>query len=470
MVLFTVWIGCTRDEPLDPIAEALPWADCGEGFQCATLRSGDADLAVTWHPSTVPSDGVLVMANGGPGASSIGLLRNVMYYWAEGDPELWSDRNWVAMDNRGVGQSAQVGCVDDDWFDTLRLLEPVPATEAEADVLRDGRDEFQAGCLDEQGEQGLADLGTPIYADDLDTLRDTLGQETLDLIGYSYGTWIGAVYATLYPDRVGRFVLDGVVAPQTTRDIALRGQTEGFELALERFFDRCAADPECPIHDDPAGVYDRLLAASAVTPLAAASDPWGRTLGRNDMRWSASTLLYDPDDEGLAQALAEADAGDAGLLLAGADDGWGRDPQTTAYGSTLRGYWAIGCLDLPWPEGWTDDDVWAFGASLDEGWPRLGSALLTGELTCAGWPVTAPETRIAAPEAPPLLLVGGLYDPATPWDGADVMIDALDNDSRLLTFEGDGHVAMFGDPSGCVYTQERAFLLYGDDPGVQVCP
>lgn len=462
-------LSACKPEPEDPIGDALTWSGCDDGFLCATFPSGDAELAVIWHPAPDPLAPLSVMAQGGPGASSIALLQNVIRGWSESDPALWADRNWIALDNRGVGRTGAVDCVGDDWFDALRTQEPVPRTEAEAEVQRAERDTFQQGCLDDRGEDGLLALGTPTHTADLEALRERLGPSTLDFVGYSYGTWTGAVYAATYPDSVGRFVLDGVVAPQTTRDLALAGQAEGFELALERFFERCAADPDCAVHDEPAGTWDRLLAASTVAPLPAPSDPWGRTLGRNDFRWATASLLYNPDDDVLAQGLAEAEAGDAALLLAGADDGWGRDPDTTRYGSTLQGYWAIGCLDLPWPDGWTDTDVWAFGTTLDERWPRLGSSLLTGEIVCSGWSVTAPETSVSAPDAPPLLLVGGLYDPATPWESADAMIDALDNGSALLTFEGDGHVAMFGDASGCTYAAERAFLLYGELPS-EDCP
>ena len=122
------------------------------------------------------------------------------------------------------------------------------------------------------------------------------------------------------------------------------------------------------------------------------------------------------------------------------------------------------------PDGWTDEDVWAYGTSLDEGWPRLGSALITGELNCSGWPVQAPPVSVAAPDAPPMLLVGGRYDPATPFAGAEAMQQALENDTRLLAYEGDGHVALFSDVTGCVYEQERSFLLYGDDPQTGSCP
>jgi pimeloyl-ACP methyl ester carboxylesterase len=446
------------------------WVPCDEIFECSTLRTASAEIAVVRHLADPPTDGLVVMANGGPGSSSIDLLEMLVTYWGPSDPDLWLGLNWIAMDNRGVGRSDPILCADDAWYDELRLLEPVPATAAESAALAASRDAFQQGCLDARSEDELVELGTATYVADIDGLREALGEPTLDLIGFSYGTWVGALYAATHPDRVGRFVLDGVMAPLTTRDAFLASQTAGFTDALERFFDRCEADPACPVNDDPAGVFDRLLADAETAPLAAPSDPWGRSLSRNDLRWAVSSLLYGPDDETFAQALDEARGGDAALLLAAGDDGWGRDPSTGEYSTVYGGYWAIGCLDLPWPEGYSDEDVWAFGAQLELDWPELGSALLTGELNCAGWPVTAPVPSVSAPTAPPLLLVNGLHDPATPWAGAEAMQDALGNGSLLLPFDGDGHVAMFSDESWCSYLQIRSYLLDGTEPTVSSCP
>lgn len=452
------------------VTEGLRWLPCGDGFLCATLARDEGPLEVTWHPAAMATPQVIAMGQGGPGGSSIDLLHTVLDVFAPYDPDLWSNVNWIAMDNRGTGGSDPLDCVDASWFDALRQYEPVPADEDAAEALGALRTAFQAGCLADRGLEGLAALGTPTTADDLDAFREAYGADLLDFIGYSYGTWLGAVYAGAYPAHVGRFVLDAIVAPDLTRDEFLASQADGFETALERFFDRCSADPGCPIAADPAGVFDALLADAGTGPLPAPGDPDGRSLVRNDLRWGVATLLYGPDDEALGDALAEAADGDATALLAAADAGWGRDPDTGDYSVTLQGYWAIGCLDAPWPAGWTDDDVFAFGAALDVEFPRLGSTLLSGELTCSGWPVSAAAPSVAAPDAPPLLLVNGLWDPATPFDGALALQDALANDSPLLTFEGDGHVAMFSDATGCTYDGIRSFLLDGVVPSGGTCP
>jgi pimeloyl-ACP methyl ester carboxylesterase len=464
---FVLWSAC-KPEP-EPAEDWLPCENADDGspvtFECATLDGG---VAAVRHVAEPRSDQWAIVASGGPGGSSIDLLAGLVAgSFGDNDPDLWRAVNWMAIDNRGVGQSGQIACVGDDWFDDLRARDPNPADDAARDGLVASADAFRAGCLADRSADDLALLGTPTYADDLDALRASVGADTVDFLGFSYGTWIGAVYAATYPEHVGRFVLDGVVAPDGTRDVFLRGQAEGFEVALERFFDRCADDEDCAVHDDPAGTFDALLAQARAEPLPAPTDPDGRTLSANDLRWAAASTLYGPYDEDFAEALAAAAAGDAGPMLAIADSGWDRDPETGAYGPTLQGYWAIGCVDVPWPDGWVDEDVWAFAAELDADWPRMGAALVTGELNCMDWPVSAPEPSLEAVDAAPLLLVGGAWDPATPLQGAYDLKDALGNESIVLEYAGDGHVAMFND--GCTYVAERGWILDGEAPP-ESCP
>jgi pimeloyl-ACP methyl ester carboxylesterase len=443
---------------------ALDWQECDDGFECATLDADGAAIAVVRHAGG--TERVAVFASGGPGVSSIDEIEWLVPNWGDDDPELWQDTTWVAMDNRGVGRTDPLDCVGDDWYADVRWREPIPATEEDAAALRASRDAFQAGCLADTPADELARLDSATYADDLDTFRDALGADTLDFLGVSAGTYVGALYAARHPDGVGRFVLDGVVGPDATRDGFLRDQTAGMEAALQRFFERCDVDPDCPIGPDAAAVYDRVLAASLAAPIPAPSDAHGRVATRNEVRWAVASLLYGPYDEDLGAALAAADAGDGGPLLLAGDDGWGFDGEH--YDPSYQRYWGIGCVDQPWPSDWTEDDVWAFGRELEAASPRIGSSILTGELTCLGWPAAAPEVSLAS-TAPPLWLVNGLYDPATPYDGAEAMQDALGNGSTLLPFDGDGHVAMFTDTTGCAYEAERAVLLTGTT-SVEACP
>lgn len=441
-------------------SDTLTWVGCSPvGFECATFERDGVPIAVVRHQGARKAR-VAALLTGGPGSSSIDLLKTLIPLLGGYDEELWrTGVTWLAMDNRGVGQTDPITCVDDAWFDNMRVREPVPADDAEADGLYASRDTFQAGCLADRGPDELAELTSEVYADDLDALREALGEPTLDLYGLSAGTWVGASYLARHPEHAGRVVLDGVVSPEVGRDRFLAGQAAGFELALTRFFDRCAADNTCAVHADPAGTFDRVLAS---VPLPAGD----RTLTRNDLRWGTAGLLYGPDDVGLAEALAAADAGDGTLMLEATDAGWGRDP-SGQYSPLYQRYWAIGCVDQPWPAEFVAEDIWALGEGLDADHPRLGASVLSGELNCLDWPAVVPAPNFSAPAAPPALLINGLYDPATPYAGAEQMIASLNNNSVLIPYDGDGHVASFID--GCSYDAFRTFLLTGETT-TEACP
>lgn len=462
-MLLLSFLACppTPEDTAIPTSETLDWQSCDGDFECATLPVGDTSVAVVRHLGTSPNARTLLLATGGPGASSINLLEYLIKTTGALDPDFWLKNTWIAMDNRGVGRSDQVICGDSAWFEDIRGRDPIPANDNDALALQASRDAFQAGCLADRSEAELAELSSSVYADDIDQFRIALGLDQIDYIGFSGGTLVGALYASHYPEHVGHFVLDGVMAPPTTRDAFLQSQADGMELALQRFFARCAANLDCPIYEDPAGVYDRLLAAATVAPLPAPSDALGRSASPNTLRWAMTSMLYSPDDVTIGSVLAMADAGDAALVLAAADGGWGLDIESGDYDTLLQGYWAIGCLDQPWPADWTDSDVWAFGAHLNTENPRVGLTMLSGELNCQGWPVPSPTLDLGAPAAAPLLLVNGNYDPATPMSGAQAMQTILNNDSVLLSFEGDGHVAFFSDTTGCSYLAEREYLLTG---------
>lgn len=447
----------------NPLADALDWETCRDGLQCAALQVDDGELQVLWAPAVEHTGHVGVLASGGPGGSSVRLLDRYADFADDALEPWFAQTDWVAIDARGTGARG-VRCVDDDWYDRLRTYDAVPTSTADRDALGLLRDEFIAGCSAELDDDQLVALGTPTAADDLDALRDTLGVDAVSFIGTSYGTWLGAVYAKRYPDRVENFVLDSVVGPAATRDVFLESQAEGFENALSRFFEWCNSDDECSL-DDPADTYDRLLAS---TPIAVPTDSRGRSITRNELRWAVTMSMYQPSGwPGLAEVLAAADDGVVEPLMAAADSAWGMNPDTGRYDAGFARYLAIGCVDQPWPEGWTDDDVFAFGEQLDVDYPRLGGTLITGELACQDWPVREPAFSIADSGAPPMLLAAGRHDPATPWQDTVDLLDALDNDSQLLTWEGDGHGVLWR--SGCTFWAITDFLLDGTRPDVEAC-
>jgi len=292
---------------------------------------------------------------------------------------------------------------------------------------------------------------------DLERLRVALGEDQLSFVGYSYGTFLGAIYASMYPDRVRAFVLDGPVDPtMTAREVAL-AQARGFEHSLDDFLADCSAHTGCAFHHDgdAADAYDALRARAARSPIPA-DGVTGR--GLNQTRFDAAVLqqlyLGRPAWPALATALADAADGDASALLGHADafvgrDGAGRDDHA------LEAFWAVSCLDGP-----AIGDVDAAAALEAEAIavaPRFGAFIVNNSLPCSVWPVppVAAPGRLAAKGAAPILVIGTTDDPATPLAQARSLAGALQH-GKLLVADGEQHTS-FNVGNQCV---DRAVTRY----------
>ncbi len=156
----------------------------------------------------------------------------------------------VSFDPRGTGKSRPVECIDDATADRLNAVDPTPSSDADLHAFYDGTHDpvdLVARCVARNGAW-LAQLGSRNVARDLDRLRTALGEDTLSFVGYSYGTVIGSVYAQMFPDRVGRMVLDSPVDLSADALTELRGNSQGFEQALDDFLADCAKRSACKFH------------------------------------------------------------------------------------------------------------------------------------------------------------------------------------------------------------------------------
>ena len=234
----------------------------------------------------------------------------------------------------------------------------------------------------------LSDVSTVYAARDMDLLRAALGDAKLTYVGYSYGTFLGATYAGLFPDHVRALVLDAAVDPALDLVGRLRGQATSFEGALDRFLASCSADPHCDFYEGGASAraFDRLIAGLDRKPLAAPLVGGGRAATAGEA-WSAILgALYSPGFGWpyLAQALGLAAQGDGSLLLETADALNGRKPDGE-YSNEVEANGAINCVDEPAP---TDPAAYVtLAQQLVRTAPRVGRVLAASGLTCAYWPV-----------------------------------------------------------------------------------
>ncbi|MFE1857436.1 alpha/beta hydrolase [Streptomyces anandii] len=459
-------------------AQKLTWRNCGvPGYQCATLKApldyshpagGDIKLAVARKKATGPGKriGSLLVNPGGPGGSAIGYLQQ---YAGVGYPaEVRARYDMVAMDPRGVARSEPVECLDDRGMDTYTQTDMTPDDRGEVDALVGAYRKFADGC-GAHDPRLLRHVSTVEAARDMDILRAALGDRTLHYVGASYGTFLGATYAGLFPKRVGRLVLDGAMDPSLSARRLNLDQTAGFETAFQSFARDCVRQSDCPLGGrgtTPKQAGDRLAAFFRkldAHPIPT-GDADGRRLGEALATTGVIAAMYDQAAwpqlrEALNSAMKDNDG--AGLLIL-SDSYYERDADGH-YSNLMYANAAVNCLDLP-PAFASPQQVQKSLPSFEKASPVFGEGLAWASLNCAYWPVraTAGPHRIVAKGAAPIVVVGTTRDPATPYRWAQSLARQLSS-GRLLTFNGDGHTA-YGRGSRCIDSAIDAYLLHGTPP------
>jgi pimeloyl-ACP methyl ester carboxylesterase len=453
-------------------AQHLDWQPCDGGFQCAQLvvpfdyarpNGPRFTLPVIKLPASDPSQriGALVINPGGPGGSGVQYALGARL---EFPAAILARFDIVGFDPRGVGGSQPaLNCLTGPQLDTFLATDDEPSDPAQlAHVIAESK-QFAALC-ERNSAALLPYVGTANAARDMDVLRSALGASQLTYLGKSYGTYLGAWYAQLFPHRVRALVLDGAVDPQASSLQATIAQAEGFQGAFESFAAWCLASPGCPLGPagGPTGGVAGATAKVEGLIARANSVPLANRLGDGQVADGAMLLTGVADAlysrsfwPALRTALASAFTGDGTDLVSLANQLYGRNPNGT-YSSLANSVTAIDCLDKPWPRSLAP---WQSAASTAaKAAPMFGAALVWGSLTCAYWPVPSyPLPQIRAAGAPPILVVGTLRDPATPYRWAQALAGDLSS-GVLLGWNGDGHTA-YGEGSACVDTIVNDYLI-----------
>jgi pimeloyl-ACP methyl ester carboxylesterase len=450
---------------------SLPWHACGGGFQCATLSvpvdwsqpgGQQVALAVSRHPASDPKHrlGTLVVNFGGPGDPGAETLR---MGGLNGFPaEIRARFDVVSFDPRGTGQSRPIACVDDHTYDAFLAEDPTPDTPQQFESFYAGTNgpvDLVAACLARQG-QWLGQVGTRNTARDLEALRAAIGTPKLTFLGYSYGTVLGAIYAQLYPNRVGPMVLDGAVNLSDTATSELQANAVGFEHALDAFLTDCATRKRCAYYhagDTRAALatLQQRFESGYRVPVAD-----GRQAGATLFYLALAAALYDRANwPYLARALADAERGRGDLMASFADSITGRGPDGH-FDHLQEALNAIRCDDrrdalVPF------DAYRAQYAQYSQQFPIFGAFLAASPIGC--------DPRLPAPPASdqvgdvhvtgtaPILIVGTTGDPATPYSGAIDLQQRLAG-SRILTLVSTEH-AGYAKGISCIDSAVDSYLL-----------
>ena len=451
----------------DFYTQELEWSPCGN-HECAMAAmpidysdpTGDTvSIALEKQPADGEPLGTIFVNPGGPGGSGVDFVEQVA---TEFRPEVLERYDIVGFDPRGVGLSDPVDCYDTEELDEFISVDPTPDNDQEEQGALEATKEFAAACLETTGDL-LAHVSTIEVARDLDVLRGVVGDETLTYYGASYGTTLGSTYAELFPDKVGRMVLDGATDPSLSAEESNRSQAAGFQLALEAYLDECLTQEDCPFTGDRQAALDQieeLLAGLDEDPLPTGDEerPLTESLGF----FGIAVTLYSEDSwPYLSDGLALALEGDGSALLQFADIYFSRENGEFADNSA-EVIFAVNCLDEPL--SLSVEDIEASVPEYEKASPTFGRVFAWSMLGCSNWPVTTTEERITidAAGAAPIVVIGTTGDPATPYEEAVALADQLES-GVLVTRVGDGHTA-FGAGNQCVDSAVDAYYLEGTVP------
>jgi pimeloyl-ACP methyl ester carboxylesterase len=481
--------------PAAPEVAPIEWTDCNEQIQplIASQPGSDRDLTFSCGRTEVPISydepggdslplflirvvmagqtdriGSLMVNPGGPGASgadaAIGLALTLPV-------EVLQRFDLVGFDPRGVGLSTPVECIPDDLKDEIVAAEPRPTTDEQLDDAFALAQEVADGCAEEYGA-ALSTFNTVDTAKDMDRLRQAVGDEQLNFLGYSYGTTLGSTYAELFPDKVRAMVLDAAVDPDTDEVTHAEESAAAFEAGFDAFAANCLTlIAGCPLGAQPRQFVEALLAQAAQTPIpssepaptptttpapgtpAEPAEP--RTATPGVVMTAIQAGLYDTKSwPQLVQALAAAQQGNSAALFSLADSYSGRLEDGT-YSNLIDANLAVNCADTE--ETFEEDEVRDLAGEWSAKYPLFGAGSAISLYTCSVWEAErTPVPERDAEGSAPILVVGNAGDPVTPLPGAVDLAEDLEA-GVLLTWQGQGHTAY--PKTACVTATVNAYLI-----------
>ncbi|MFE5538595.1 alpha/beta hydrolase [Streptomyces sp. NPDC056492] len=455
----------------------LDWQPCAGGsLECASMSvprdwyhpgSGpDLTVAVSRHRATDPAKrrGVLMMAAGGPGASGLPRPARLASY----SPKLAAAYDIVSFDQRGVGASTKVVCSDQDKVDAMFGGGDLrDRSTAAVRQTFDRAREFVRDC--ERASGGLLPYITTDQAvHDMDLYRELLGAQKISYYGPSYATFLGAYYATEFPRRVERVVLDSNIDFTGDWQSFLTGQPMSFQRRFEQDFLPWLAARDATYHqgstpEEAKASYERLRAALHDRPL----DVEGTVITPDHLDAAATGALYNAnqfaDLADLLGFLEHPDQAPAQTRKAVADKL--RHPMGAEFAADFL---SVTCGDTPWNR---DGRYWVEkSAEATRTHPLAGARELTYASVCASWPRSkTPRVKVTGEGLPPVLMLNSKNDPATYYEAAVRAHRGLAG-SRLVTVEGGDH-GQFQNGNACVDAYVERYLLDGALPaGDTGCP
>ncbi|UNS95650.1 alpha/beta hydrolase [Streptomyces tubbatahanensis] len=401
--------------------------------------------------------GSLVYNPGGPGGSGMAFPNRI-----PDENPLWAKAatayDFVGFDPRGVGHSAPISCADPQEWVKAPKDDPVPDSEADKRAQRKLAKEYADGCK-ERGGDLLPQMTTPNTARDLDVIRAALGDKKLNYLGVSYGTYLGAVYAELFPGHIRRMITDSIVNPSPKKiwydvnldqDIAFQTRWEDWKKWVAK-------------HDDVYNIGstpEKIEAKWRELRSTAKKDPIGGVVGPSELLgFFQSAPYYDSAWAEVASVWAAYLGGDEKPLIEAAAPDMSDVEGNKASENSNAVYTAVECNDAQWPRDWK---IWDRDSTrLHEKYPFLTWSNAWMNYPCGVWPLKQHKPlNIHAKTSHPVLMIQATRDAATPYPGGVELHKRLKG-SRLITEKGAGSHGITNLKNDCINKRVDAYLLKG---------
>jgi pimeloyl-ACP methyl ester carboxylesterase len=451
-------------KPPASVTAKLTWGRCADDglrdikAQCTTLavpmdyenpNGAKVKLAISRLRHKVPAkqfQGVMLTNPGGPGQPGLAVPTLV-----DGLPRHVSDRyDWIGFDPRGIGASRPAVHCDPD-NDLLYRRTYVTTTAAEVAGWRKQVQRYAAACGKRSGRL-LEHMTTADTALDMESIRRSLGATRVSYYGFSYGTYLGAVYATLFPNRLNKLVLDSNVNPREVWYRSIFSQDVAFEQNAKAWFGWLAKyNKRYKLGATEAAVEKKFYATQNALPV----NPRPGQIGRNEWVDAFLTGLYSPDNWDSS----------ASMWI-----GWlrNRDPQpiinTLALEpeNTEAANLAVTCTDAPWPNIDTliRDTRSTYSKARMVTWANTWQSA-----PCAYWPASAEEpVTVDGKGVRSALLIDQTHDGPTPYAGSLELRRLFPKASLVAVPGGTAHAESLTGNIPCVGNHVEAYLASGKLP------
>jgi pimeloyl-ACP methyl ester carboxylesterase len=437
----------------------LDWSDPGG----ATIK-----IAVARHRAGSGKLGSLLINPGGPGGSGYDFVNQYVDYVVT--PAVLKKYDIIGFDPRGVGRSEPaITCYTDPKKQDKLLYGTYSSpygSQGWIDELTVVEKDWAAACLKNTGPL-LGHIDAASNARDMDVIRAVLGDKKMHYLGYSYGTYLGTMYAELFPKKVGRMVLDGPIDPLVGQLDALATQMAGFDSALKAYMADCQSQKGCPFTGSVQNGLQQVRAILDGIDARHLVGSDGRPVDSATVGTGISYTLYSQSSwPALTQMFTDLAHNDADSALANADGYNDRSPDGS-YDNETDVYAAVTCAE---------SDIGSDGvtpleglAKIDAAAPILGKYFAEDDYAvldtaCSNWPepVAKLPTKFDATGAPPIMVVATTNDPATPYAGGVSLAKQLSS-GVLVTHQGEGHT-VYAQGDDCIDSTVDAYLINGTVP------